>query len=80
MSKVGPMIVRIMLICLAVSDSVFAQCPMCKAALTNSVEGQRMVSGFNCGILFLLSVPFVLIGVIGYLIFSRNRQAARRFA
>ncbi|MFQ5927419.1 MAG: hypothetical protein ACE5MH_08300 [Terriglobia bacterium] len=50
------------------SDVVFAQCAMCRTALLSSPEGQRMASGFTSGILFLLSAPFVVVGVMAVLI------------
>jgi len=37
---------------------LWAQCAMCRNGLMNSPEGQKWVSGFNRGILFLLLFPF----------------------
>lgn len=71
-------IVEICSFCLLVSGQVFAQCPMCKAALTSSAEGQRLVIGFDRGILFLLGVPFLLVAVIGTRIVQAQRRQTRR--
>lgn len=57
---------------------VFAQCALCKTALVNSAEGQKMASGFNTGILFLLSVPFLLVGTVAFLILSARRRQPTR--
>ncbi len=47
-----------------------AQCPMCRTALIVSEEGRQLADGFNRGILFLASVPFLAIGTIAFLIFQ----------
>ena len=56
--------------------SGFGQCALCRSALSESVEGRAMAVGFNRGILFLVSVPFLTVGFVAFLIFrersSRN--------
>ncbi len=49
-------------------DGLWAQCAMCRTALLNSPEGQKLAQGFNTGILFLLSAPFMVGGVIAFAI------------
>ncbi len=51
---------------LVASDTAFAQCAMCRTAMLNSPEGQKLARGFNDGILFLLSVPFFVVGTIAF--------------
>lgn len=58
-------------------DTALAFCPMCKVSLTGSLEGQRLANGFNRGILFLLSVPFLIVGTITLLILNARRQRAK---
>jgi len=53
---------------LFLSPDLSAQCAMCKA----NAEASN-ASGFNTGILYMLSLPYVMIGTIGY-IWWRNRQ------
>ncbi|MBI4467817.1 MAG: hypothetical protein HY650_00685 [Acidobacteria bacterium] len=60
------------------SLEVVAQCPMCKAALTHSVEGGYSAGPFNRGILFLLFIPFLLVGLIAYRFFGVAWQRRRR--
>ncbi len=55
-------------IVLVASDAAFAQCAMCRTAMLNSPEGQKLARGFNDGILFLLSVPFFVVSVIACLV------------
>ena len=47
----------------------FAQCQMCRTALTNSVEGQRWALGINQGILLLLAAPFIIAAWIALAIY-----------
>lgn len=49
---------------------LFAQCAMCWSALTHSPEGGALIRGFNDGILFLLLVPFLVAGAVGFLVYN----------
>ena len=45
-----------------------AQCPMCRAAAeTNLAQGGTEGKGLNKGILYMLSLPYLLIATIGFL-------------
>jgi len=57
-----------------------AQCAMCWSSLANSSEGATLVRGFNAGILFLLVVPFLLVGALAWLIYQANHRNARLMA
>jgi hypothetical protein len=50
---------------------------MCKTGLLNSPEGQVLARGFNTGILFLLSVPFLLVAIVGVMIYIAERRRQR---
>lgn len=55
----------------------FAQCAMCKgAAEANLKQGGGDPVGLNAGILYMLSIPYLLVGSIGYW-WWRNRQKER---
>jgi hypothetical protein len=43
---------------------VEAQCSMCRAVLL-SEEGQQTAKGINNGILYLMAIPYILVGLIG---------------
>ncbi len=45
-----------------------AQCAMCRAIL-ESEEGQTTAKGVNNGIVYLMSIPYILVGGIGFLIY-----------
>ena len=45
-----------------------ALCSMCRAVL-ESEEGQQTAKGINNGIVYLMAIPYVLVGVVGYAVF-----------
>lgn len=45
-----------------------AQCAMCRAVL-ESEEGQSTAKGVNNGIIYLMSIPYILVGGLGFLIY-----------
>ncbi|MFD2822204.1 hypothetical protein ACFS5M_00890 [Lacinutrix iliipiscaria] len=58
-----------------VSIPAEAQCAMCRAVL-ESEEGQSTAEGVNNGIIYLMAIPYLLVGGIGYFIyrkFSKNK-------
>lgn len=59
---------------LAIGADVFAQCPMCRAtAESNLQNGGTAGKGLNLGILFILSLPYLFVGTLGYL-WWKNRH------
>ena len=58
--------------------SVAVACPTCKNALVeNDPAHQSMVAGYFYSILFMMSMPFLLLGSFGsyaYLLVRRSRQ------
>lgn len=52
-----------------------AQCPMCRAAAeTNLNAGGTEGKGLNKGILYMLSLPYLLIGTIGFLWWKNKKE------
>lgn len=62
------------LITLVASFSVESQCAMCRAVL-ESEEGTSTAEGINNGIIYLMAIPYILIGGIGILIYKKFKQA-----
>lgn len=57
-----------------VSPPVQAQCPMCRmSAESNLANGGTEGKGLNTGILYLLALPYALIGGLGY-VWYRNKK------
>jgi hypothetical protein len=58
--------------------SVYAQCPMCKAALTmdrDHAKSKPVVgNGINKGILLLLATPYILVGTAGVFFYQYKRK------
>ena len=50
-------------------DEVNSQCSMCRAVL-ESEEGQTTAKGINNGILYLMMIPYLLVGFIGWKVFQ----------
>ena len=60
----------------AVAFSTSAQCAMCRATLENNVShGEAgMAPGLNTGILYLFAMPYILVGVIGFLWYKNSKR------
>ncbi len=55
----------------AFPDQATAQCAMCKATNESALsEGGGM--GINEGILYLMGIPYLLLGILGYLFFRKK--------
>lgn len=64
------------LVAFFIFSSTNAQCAMCRAVL-ESEEGQSTAQGVNDGIVYLMAIPYLLIGGIGlaiYLKFFRTKK------
>ena len=51
-----------------------AQCAMCRAVLENE-EGQGAAKGINNGIVYLMSIPYILVFGLGYFIYRKYFKA-----
>ncbi|QNL51358.1 hypothetical protein H8S90_07215 [Olivibacter sp. SDN3] len=53
----------------------YAQCAMCTMSAEQSVQnGNTQGKGLNKGILFLLAMPYLAVGAIGYLWYKKYRR------
>lgn len=56
-------------------SSSHAQCAMCTMSAEQSVEnGNTQGRGLNKGILFLLAMPYLAVGAVGYLWYKKYRR------
>ncbi|WP_281846127.1 hypothetical protein [Olleya namhaensis] len=60
-------ILSLVLILTAVLTSS-AQCAMCRAVLENE-DGQKAAKGINDGIVYLMSIPYILVFGLGFFIY-----------
>ena len=51
-----------------------AQCAMCRAVLESEESGQA-AKGINNGIVYLMLIPYILIGSVGYIIYRIRKKA-----
>jgi len=54
---------------LLITEAAYAQCSMCRAVL-QSEEGQATAKGINNGILYLMAIPYLLVGLVGWKVFQ----------
>lgn len=54
----------------------FAQCAMCRAVL-ESEQGQATAKGINDGIIYLMAIPYILVGGISYIIYLKFYKAKK---
>jgi hypothetical protein len=70
--KLKTLLVLVFFFLLAINAS--AQCAMCRAVL-ESEETQSAARGVNNGIKYLMVIPYLIIGTLGYVIYrSRKRD------
>jgi len=67
------MTVAALAVLLITPGAASAQCAMCGTAF-NSVEGQRVLSAYKKGVLFLLTVPFMTFGTIAVVAVRKQRR------
>jgi hypothetical protein len=70
-----------LIILLLSSHPAAAQCAMCKATVeANPTNAGKYGAGLNTGILYLMSVPYVAAGILGYLWYRNARIKNERKA
>ena len=74
--KIQTLLIFIFLLLLA--SNADAQCAMCRAVL-ESEETQSAARGVNNGIKYLMVIPYLIIGTLGFVIYrSRKRDQAAK--
>jgi uncharacterized membrane protein len=58
---------------LFISMSSYGQCAMCRAALTGD-ENKTQAAAVNDGIVYLMVIPYVLVGALGYYIYRMKKN------
>ena len=66
--------VLVVIVVCALPADVLAQCPMCRmSAQSNMENGGSAGRGLNNGILYMLAMPYLIIGTVGYF-WWKNRK------
>ncbi len=65
----------------AIAD-VSAQCAMCRTTLENNYSNgdPGIAAGINTGILYLLSMPYLAVVILGYLWYKSSKNASKKFS
>ena len=71
--KIGFSVFFFMLCSLFFSFSSYAQCAMCRAALTSEGNTDK-AAAVNDGIVYLMVIPYLLVGAIGYYIYRMKKK------
>lgn len=68
-----PLLLSIVLIMIFSQTDLSAQCSMCRMAAESNLEhGGSSGRGLNVGILYMLIIPYLSVGVIGYILYKRR--------
>lgn len=60
---------------ISIKLAVYSQCAMCKAVVeTGDGNGEGIAGGINNGIIYLMFIPYVLIGTVGYFIYRHYKK------
>ena len=52
------------------SDLAYAQCSMCRAVLESGADA-KMAEQLNDGIVYLMIMPYLLVGTIGFIVYRK---------
>lgn len=67
--------VLVIALCLGMDSDLLSQCPMCRmSAESNLKDGGTAGKGLNKGILYMLLMPYLLVGSIGFLWWKNRRR------
>ncbi len=70
-------LVLALMLLFTVNTVTFAQCALCKSTAESSLkEGSTQAKGLNTGILYLLVMPYILVGGIGYWWYTQRKKQA----
>jgi len=66
----------IVLLFVSFQQELLAQCAMCKAVLESNMQsGEEAVGkGINSGIMYIMFVPYILLGTIGYFMYRHFKK------
>ncbi len=67
----------VMALILTVPAYTNAQCAMCRASVESNVQTQdsQVGAGLNSGILYLMSIPYILIGTVGFIWYRYSKTS-----
>lgn len=72
----------VVLLVASAAGDVAAQCAMCRTTLENNYSNgdPGIAAGINTGILYLLSMPYLVVGILAYLWYKSSKNASKKFS
>ena len=72
----------ILVFLMSATAHVSAQCAMCRTTLENNYSNgdPGIAAGINTGILYLLSMPYLAVIILGYLWYKSSKNASKKFS
>ena len=77
LSKVFVFIFSLVALLVLTDVSASAQCALCRSSVESNRSDDKLTkfgNGLNKGILFLMVVPYVLVGTVGFLWYRSSRK------
>ncbi|MFN4122116.1 MAG: hypothetical protein ACK4GL_02290 [Flavobacteriales bacterium] len=70
--KNAGLFVGLVMMAMFLSIEIDAQCAMCKAVVESNIEGggKTVGKGLNDGILYLMTIPYFIIGALAYMFYK----------
>lgn len=73
--KILRIIVCVCILGAALTPDLSAQCPMCRMSVESNLrQGGTTGKGLNRGILYMLAMPYLVVGTMGYLWWKNRNQ------
>jgi hypothetical protein len=63
----------LLLILLASTNQAAAQCAMCRAVLESNGDN-AVAEGINNGIVYLMAIPYILVGVLIFVVYRKVKS------
>lgn len=67
------LLLSIVLVALNITEGL-GQCAMCKATVESGENAETYGAGLNAGILYLMSIPYILFAVIAFLWYRNSKK------
>lgn len=75
MKFIRPLLVLLLILIVGI-EFADAQCSMCKAVLESNMQSGEEATGkgINEGIMYIMFVPYMLLGVVGYFMYRHYKK------
>ena len=67
----------VLLLGMFLSFDADAQCVMCKAVAEDSAEDGSLGRGLNSGIIYLMAIPYVIMGFFAWFVFKKPKEKGK---